>query len=229
MEQRLRSNADRARNAITWLWVMVGTETLILLVNSRHLRVLEGLERGEALTDQTISTSELSLGLASLVYLVVFIFTAIAFIKWSRRAFYNLQRSTTGLRYTEDWAAAAWFVPLLNLFRPYQIMRELYARTMQLVGSTAGAAHIGWWWALWITTSVLGQISGRLDMWAEDPGEMIISTQFGVAEALVGIPAAVLALSVVKRYAAMEPMLAALPQPAAPRNKDEGTDGSVEA
>lgn len=221
MEQRLRPNADRARNAITLLWLMAGCETLMLLLNYRQLGLLKRLERGEDLSEHTINNSDIAMGLASLVYLAVFIFTAITFIKWFRRAFYNLQRSTTGLQYTEDWAAAGWFVPVLNLFRPYQIMRELYTRTIKLVGATSGTAHVGWWWALWMITGILGQVAFRLDMQADDPGEMILSTQLAIAEALFGIPAALLALMVVKRYAAMEPVLAAIPSSISPN--DGGT------
>ncbi|MBL7950934.1 MAG: DUF4328 domain-containing protein [Flavobacteriales bacterium] len=232
MEQRLRPNAQRSRNAITWLWIMVGVEVLMLLVNYRHLALLQRIQQGERLTERSIDNSDIAMGLASLLYLVAFIFTAITFIKWFRRAFYNLQRRTTGLQHTEEWAAAAWFIPVLNLFKPYRIMHELYARTIKLLGaSSASSAHVGWWWTFWVLTGILGQVAFRLDMWAEDPEELILSTKFAMAEACIGIPAALLALSVVQRYAAMEPMMAALatPPPGAPRTDVPGSssEGSV--
>lgn len=227
MEQRLRPNTQRARRAITWLWVMVGAETLVLLANGRLLSSLQRMEHGEQPTEQGVILSEFAIALSGLIYLAAFVFAAITFIKWFRRAFYNLQRSTTGLQYTEDWAAAAWFIPVLNLFRPFQIMRELYMRTIALVGvPSTRTAHVGWWWTFWVITGVLGQVAFRLDMSAEEPSEIILSTQFAIAEGIFGIPAALLALTVVKRYAAMEPAVAAL-SASVPPNIGNEVSGSL--
>jgi len=30
------------------------------------------------------------------------------------------------LKYKETWAIWSWFIPVINLWRPYQIMKEIY-------------------------------------------------------------------------------------------------------
>ena len=212
MEQHLRPNAQRARNAIALLWVMLVMEVLMLAVNYRYLGLMQRMQGGEVLDESTVTSGEAFLGVVALLYVAAFVFAAITFIQWFRRAYFNLHLLTPLLQHGEGWAAGAWFVPVLNLFRPYQIMRDMYEVTNVRVG-TAGrtTAHVGWWWAFWVISLCLERISSRLDMRADDLGEMILSTQFGMAAALMGIPAALFAVAVVKRYAAMEPVLATMP------------------
>lgn len=37
------------------------------------------------------------------------------------------------LSHDESWAAGSWFVPILNLFRPVSIMKEMYVRPKEFL------------------------------------------------------------------------------------------------
>lgn len=56
-------------------------------------------------------------------------------------------------------AVVAWFIPLYNLVRPYQIVIELHDRLLAPLGSTSGRRVIKTWWVLWILGSVVGEIA----------------------------------------------------------------------
>ena len=89
----------------------------------------------------------------------------VVLIRWLRRAYYNLhQLPGINPEYTDGWAAGAWFVPFLNLSRPYKIMREVWEDTQraalgQVVEPTT---LLGWWWAAWLVKTVIGRITGRM-------------------------------------------------------------------
>jgi hypothetical protein len=55
------------------------------------------------------------------------ILTAIAFMTWLYRSRANLRAfGTRRLRYSRNWAVFGFLIPVLNLFRPYQVTREVW-------------------------------------------------------------------------------------------------------
>lgn len=217
MEQTLRPNGERAQAAIAMLWVMLVLEIMNIAASALELNVLNRLVRGEDVDEATITSIDLVVGLMALLYLAGLITCAVLFIRWFRRAYFNLHLVAQNLENIEGWASGAWFVPFLNLVKPYQIMRELYTRTIKLVNSPiTDTSFIGWWWGLWVINNIIGNVSGRLGMSADDLSEMVLSAEFSIAEGIFAIPAAILAVVVVKRYAAMEQVLAALPRTTEP-------------
>jgi hypothetical protein len=53
--------------------------------------------------------------------------TGVVFVVWFHRAYWNLSRlGIFGLRYGSGWSIGAWFVPILNLFRPKGIADDIW-------------------------------------------------------------------------------------------------------
>jgi len=64
----------------------------------------------------------------ALVWLAVYIITAIAWVTWYKRMYANLPAlGAKHIRFTPGWAVGGWFVPFLNLVRPYEIAQELWS------------------------------------------------------------------------------------------------------
>lgn len=58
---------------------------------------------------------------------------------WFFRSYRNLASyNNMGLKYSAGWAVVSFFVPLLNLFRPYQIAQEIWT------ASDPEASTVGW-------------------------------------------------------------------------------------
>ena len=67
---------------------------------------------------------------AAIVATLTFVAGAIAIPMWCHRAYRNLPALGAGvLRFSPGWAAGSWFGPALNLFRPYQVLRELWVQS----------------------------------------------------------------------------------------------------
>jgi hypothetical protein len=63
----------------------------------------------------------------------------IIFMIWFYRSHKNLQAyNSMGLKYSPGWAVGSFFVPILNLFRPYQIAQEIWT------ASDPQASTVGW-------------------------------------------------------------------------------------
>jgi hypothetical protein len=76
--------------------------------------------------EQAAAAQDRALRLA-IVSLVAEVVTGILFIVWMRRSYRNLLAfGLTSTRFPDGWAIGAWFVPILNLFRPKQIIDECW-------------------------------------------------------------------------------------------------------
>jgi hypothetical protein len=100
-------------------------------------------------------------------YLITSILSSVLFLQWFRRAYHNLHKAgAKNLITTEGWAVGSWFVPILNLIRPYEIMREIWIGTQQMytpnkfersaIASSTGLVN-GWW-----TTFLFSRVIGVL-------------------------------------------------------------------
>jgi len=92
----------------------------------------------------------------------VFLLTAIAFLAWLSRAIDNVPALGGGTPSASPrWAIAWWFIPFANLGMPYEVVRDLDART-------AGDARAGHppllvaWWFTFVGASVLESVVLRL-------------------------------------------------------------------
>ncbi|HLN60284.1 MAG TPA: DUF4328 domain-containing protein [Symbiobacteriaceae bacterium] len=130
---------------------------------------------------------------------LLFFATGVAFLAWSHRAYRNLDSlGAQGLLYSPGWAAGAWFVPVLNLFRPYQIIRELHAASDPEQAPPSSFTWLsGIWWALWLVhtlfTVVVQQILGQ----AEDLHTYVRTSRWEIAVELLTALGAVAAITVV--------------------------------
>lgn len=83
----------------------------------------------------------------------VSIATGLLFLVWIYQAYLNLLVwKAEGLKYSERQAVWAFFVPFLNLFRPYQIMCEIWSGS-EFHGTRTeeeSRPFIEFWWAFWI-------------------------------------------------------------------------------
>lgn len=212
--QNLRSNSERARNAIILIWCVLVLEIASLISGYLQYNLLQTVVNGGEISIESANANDIREKVIGIIYMVFFLVSAIIFIQWFRRAYFNLHQWTAYLSYSEGWAAGCWFVPILNWFRPYQIMKELYQKTKELlvekdinIGSGITIGVLGWWWALWILNSVLGQVVYRYSLRAESIQDMTMATIAGMVSNIMGIPLALITIKVIKDYSRVEPLL----------------------
>lgn len=223
----LRANEQRAKNAITLLWIVLALECISLVSGYFQYDLLQAVANGGEISIEEADANDTREQLIGIVSLIVFIVSVVTFIMWFRRAYFNLHQKVSYLSYTEGWAAGSWFVPIISLFRPYQIMKEIYQETKELferkgidVTRYPSTVLLGVWWALWIINSFLGQFIFRYSLRAESLDELTTLTRTSIASNIIGIPLAFIAMKIIVDYAKVEPLLHEI-------KDDTGTSTSV--
>jgi hypothetical protein len=172
---------------------------------------------GSIITSEAAEVNDLRQQIVGILFLCAYIISGITFIRWMRRAYYNYQLKIDYALYKDAAVAYSWFVPILCLYRPYQIMKELFSETKRLLAGPSeeksgnfSSSYIGGWWALWIISSIAGQISFRIMLNAETVSELTDSTLASIISAFIDLPLGIITLAVIKDYSKMEPALALL-------------------
>ncbi|MDI5896118.1 DUF4328 domain-containing protein [Flavobacterium algoritolerans] len=212
--ENLKPNSQRAKIAIMLLWTVLTVEIISLLSDYLQYDLLETVANGGQITTEAATDNDLRQKIIGLIYLTVYVISGITFIRWFRRAYYNLHIKAESLSFTEGWAAGCWFVPIISLYRPNQIMKELYQETQSLLSKkdenyaqNLTTHFIGWWWALWIISSFLGQFIFRYSMKAETLEELTTTTIASIFASIIGIPLAIITVKVIKDYSEVEHLL----------------------
>ena len=209
-EKMLRPNEARAKYAIVMLFVILFLDVVSGYSSYLQLGLLNDLNEGIFVPDDVLTTNDLRELIIGVLYSIAMLVSAVFFIQWFRRAYYNLQVRTGNCEHGEGWAAGSWFVPIISLFRPLHIMKEMDTKTSRLIGSTTGkvvetnGVVIGFWWALWILNNYLGNYVLKMAFREETIENYISSTTVEMINSFVGVPLALLAYFVVKNYAQKE-------------------------
>lgn len=212
--ENLRPNTQRAKNAITLIWIVLALEIGSLISGYFQYHLLQTVASGGEISTEEATANDTREQIIGILYLIAFVISTVTFIQWFRRAYFNLHLKVNHLSHSEGWAAGSWFVPVVSLYRPYQIMKELYQETKELlikkglsVNGNFTTGSLGWWWTLWIINNIIGQFVFRYATKAESIDELIISTNASIIDSIVGIPLALITIKVIKDYASIEPLL----------------------
>lgn len=131
---------------------------------------------------------------------VAFVLAIGVFITWFHRAYRNLPRlGPVRPRHGSGWAIGTWFVPVLNLVRPYGMTWELWTAgdptQHERFGSRAYRREQGKlipaWWACWLVT-----IAASFELTVNDATSRLLPQWVGLPFTVAG---AVLAVLVVRR------------------------------
>lgn len=106
---------------------------------------------------------------------VLYFGTMIAFVSWFYRTYANLRRrEIEGVKYQDGVAIYVWVIPIVNLFRPVQMIGEIIDKLQERVHNSKSSykkvnIKIGMriWWTLFVLVNIgaliLIQVSGSVD------------------------------------------------------------------
>ncbi len=179
---------------------------------------LKAMDAHVVLVEQdTLLASELAYGLTGLFQMISLIVCAVLFIRWFRRAYENLP-PLTGYEGNEHprWTLWGFVVPVLNLFAPRRMMREVWDQTYRAwieKSSPSQELRMPWdlvnpWWGLFLGWSVLSNFAGRLTWSADTAGKTLDAVHFGMVADTIGVVAALVAFLLVRNISTLQSQLA---------------------
>jgi hypothetical protein len=111
-------------------------------------------------------TGTLIAGLGAIASFFGLVVSAIVWLVWQHRVARNAAvLSGFTLTTSPGWGLAYWFIPFVNLVRPYQAVGEIWTATEGASRDPApGSGLIPVWWGFWIASNLVANISFRLTL-----------------------------------------------------------------
>lgn len=209
---KLRTNSQRAKNAEFGLIGFAIIAFLSVVSYGFQYKLLNDASLGKVITQEAASANDLRVVIITLVYTAMYILSGVLFILWFRRAYYNQEIKIGRMESTNGWAAGAWFVPILNLFKPYQLMQEIYINAENyLVNHQLDTKNksryqlIGIWWFFWVALSITSIIADQiLKASVESIDNMMLTTLKAMIVQFAYLLLVFVAIKVIRNYNKME-------------------------
>lgn len=204
----LKNNSQRAKYIIIFFSILFTLNIAAIVSDLLQYSLINSID---GYTIEEAELNDLRQQIIGVLTFISYILCYIFFILWFRRAYFNLHQVVKNLEYSEGWAAGAWFVPIVNFFKPYKIMRELYVETENYIyriksdyKMKLNVTFVGIWWFLWIVSTILDRIGMRMNLRAETLDELNNATQINLATEFLTIPLCLIIIKVVKDYSNVE-------------------------
>lgn len=211
----IRPNLKRAKLAQLLVLIVLVLDIISIFSSYLQYNLLVAFQNNEEITEQMIESNDTREQSIAILYIVIFIISSVTFIQWFRRAYFNLN-IRINCEHSEGWAAGSWFTPIISLFRPYQIMKEMWTKTSQLINSKSAnkievnTMLIGIWWTLWIFTNFIGNYIFKSIFKEENVQNFINTTVADIVVSIIGIPLAIITIQIIKSYSLKEEKITAL-------------------
>jgi len=178
------------------LWLGAALSVVAIISGAMQMQLLSNPN----FTESEAAANDQRQGFIGIAQVALYLLTVVIFARWILLANRNVRAlGAEGLRCTPGWAVGYYFVPIVNLWKPYQAMKDLWqaSRNPREWQTVQPGGILPLWWALWIITNILGQISFRLSLEAKGISSLLSATRVQIVADLADIPLCLVAAALV--------------------------------
>jgi len=182
---------------LQWLlWIGVAVACVALVDDFvEFVQVAKG-----RITPEELTNSDPLQGIVALLQSGIGVVTAITFLKWVYRAYKNVQGfGAEGLRFSPGWAIGYYFIPILRLIRPVQVMSEIWRASYDPRNwpRNPGSWLIATWWTLFLLYSGVTQVSLQIGIQASTNDQWKLAAVFAILGDFFSLPLSIIVLRLV--------------------------------
>jgi Domain of unknown function (DUF4328) len=192
--------------AITVCLILLDVYTLYLLATPEAVFYFERAEDYDtALT--AFDLAQFIYALICICSLICFLFTTVFFCMWLHRAHRNLPSlGAEDLKFTPGWAVGWFFIPIMNIYRPLQAVREVWRGSDPENDVSEDMKNIllnkntlpNQWWLMIFVTGISSKMAGRALDHASTLAQYRVAEFFNLIDDIISIPLAVVTILLIK-------------------------------
>ena len=217
-------NSFRAKVIYVVFAIMAAVLLAGMVSSFFEIKLLEQMRAQGTIDESVASANDIRQLIMALLFLAAQLATAIVFLNWFRRSYENLLRlEVKTLTEPKSMILWNWFIPVLNWFKPFLMMKELWREMIIFSGPTEGTKQVNNpflvpWWTLFIFTGFIGGVVLNISGRAESLDGLIIDSWLCVFFDAFQVIEAVVVILMIKKFAVLESEV---------KQKVEDSDGIV--
>ncbi|MFZ5989540.1 MAG: DUF4328 domain-containing protein [Bacillota bacterium] len=210
---RFFSNQVLSRAVIIAVSLAILTDLIGVYSGFLEIGLLSKVKQGFEITTAEANVNDTRQGIIGVFQVLVYFLYFILFLVWVNRSNKNLTAlGIKNKKFSSGWAVGWFFIPIASLFKPYQVMKEIWQGSSSLdvedegipLRSYESTSLINLWWTFFIISSIVGQISFRLAM-AVDTVDMIYTSSIAsVASDILSIFEQIITIIVVYKITSFQ-------------------------
>lgn len=199
----------KALNLLLRISVVLSVLAIAVGFFENHSLVALDSKLGLEEIDEKMLLSNLIVGLTGLVEFIVALITFIFGGRFLYFAHKNLRENlkAENLEFTPGWAIGWYCVPVMNAWKPFMVMRELWRASKTQKGwwtNPYTSKLLPWWWGFWVISLIIDRVSMKLSFKAKYVDELITSNLVTLSSDALEIPLTILFLLIVNKIYAMQ-------------------------
>lgn len=185
----------------TFFLVLHGVIVLVSIVSTLfEIDLLLRFQSGETVSEPEAQSNDDRQMVIGAFYFLSYLLVVITFLVWVYRASKNLAALGFAPWFSHRWAVGWWFVPIANLFMPYQVMKELWrCSNPKVLDEGQRPRWLPIWWAGWLISLLTSNVTASLYLGSESADDLITAGWVSIVSDVFTMVALVLVLVLIQQ------------------------------
>ena len=195
----------RRTNATFYLlWAFAGLAALALASDLVRLQLLSTATFN--IIDEPVANNVARHRVLEVLHAIMFISSAVAFLLWTYRANSNCRALGAQGMISPGWSVGWYFVPIANLWKPYQAMEEIWqaSKNPQSWQRVKRPGIVTCWWYIWLANLIATNFTLTWVQSAKTSDDLIRATNADLFVASTDVLAAILAAWIIAKVHLMQ-------------------------
>ncbi|GEM72813.1 DUF4328 domain-containing protein [Sphingomonas aquatilis] len=196
-----------AKATVAWLWIWLACQAAVAAYAVFALSTVAALG-GTPSPDHLAQAAPVGEAIGS-VAILVHLVTIVLVLRWVYRAAVRAHALSDRIAVSPGWAVGRFFLPVLNLWRPFRGMVDIWRTSIDPVAphTVPVPALLRWWWGLWLLANLFGPIGGTLMDEAHRASHLAAARWADVALLAIDVPLVILMVRIVRQVSARQAAL----------------------
>jgi Domain of unknown function (DUF4328) len=185
-------------------YIFLSSYVISIIISIREISLLSSVPIELTALEKNDQITQIS----GILSLSLFLISGLTFIFWIKRLYGNVQIVTKQKNeYTLNTALWSWFVPILNLSRPINIIKEIWGKYHVYVGQAEKSHDFSFlriWWVLSIVSGVIARIAMNMRNSADSAEKFITSDYVSIIGDIISIPIIVLLIILINKLHSLD-------------------------
>lgn len=189
-----------AQKAILWTKILAGLTILAIVSNSFEILMLSDIVNGVNVSLEKAEWNDYRQIAVGIVAAIANIIHLVVFMRWT---YFEVKaaRSRHDFPFKPGWSVAYWFIPVVNIVRPYQVLQGLHLAkdSSENWFQNKRSTLIRVFWGVWLFQA-LWQVPLMKQLWkAQTPEALLTSTLFSSIDDIFTVITYVLLIFVIRQ------------------------------